>query len=110
MILENWGHATVGSGNLQASLDHFSKAVELREKILSPEFGLHGEDRRFFLPNLSNSYANRCVAFLSLDKKAEAQKDCQKAIELLQSLEEEDNPEIESVLALFESLLEQCQN
>ncbi|MDR1269625.1 MAG: tetratricopeptide repeat protein, partial [Planctomycetaceae bacterium] len=107
MAYENRGVTTMNIGNVQESLADFDKAIEIREKILSKEFGLDEEARSIFLPTLATSYANRASAFAALGNLEQAKKDGQLGLDIIRSLKEELGDELKEFEQIFENLLEQ---
>ncbi|MDR1142243.1 MAG: tetratricopeptide repeat protein [Planctomycetaceae bacterium] len=107
MAYENRGVTTMNIGNVQESLADFDKAIEIREKILSKEFGLDEEARSVFLPTLATSYANRASAFASLGNLEQAKKDGQHGLDIIRSLKEDLGDELKEFEQIFENLLEQ---
>ncbi|MDR0336165.1 MAG: tetratricopeptide repeat protein [Planctomycetaceae bacterium] len=104
---DNRGVTAMNIGNVKESLTDFDKAIEIREKFLSKEFGLDEEARSIFLPVLATSYANRANAFASLNNLEQAQKDGQHGLDIIRSLKAELGDELEECEQIFENLLEQ---
>ncbi|MDR2441113.1 MAG: hypothetical protein LBE12_17265 [Planctomycetaceae bacterium] len=104
---ENRGIATIDIGNIKEALADFDKTIEIKEKILSKEFGLDEELRTIFLPTLVTSYANRANAYASLDHLEQAKKDVQHGIDIVNSLKDELGDELDEIKQILENLLQQ---
>jgi tetratricopeptide (TPR) repeat protein len=107
MAYENRGVTAMNIDNFKESLADFDKAIEIREKFLSQEFGLDEETRSVFLPTLATSYANRASAFASLNNLEQAKKDGQHGLDIIRSLKEDLGDELKEFEQIFENLLEQ---
>ena len=104
---ENRGLCWLNLDETDKALSDISEAVRLRESIVSDAFDLDDETKSYFIPTLATTYANRANVHAGNSDNEKALADGKKGLELIRSVKEDMDEEMNEIEELFENLIDQ---